>query len=108
MTEPMRLRYYLAFSSVCMSAGLIGTAIGFYGIGAMHPAAALGLLFLNPLFFAILLASTRLRPAILAMMIGVPLGPVMHLVSADWGLLATGFIGGTVAFFINRRLPETS
>ena len=108
MTEPMRLRYYLLFSAVCMTAGLVGTAIGYFGIGVIHPSAALGLLFLNPLFFAILLASARARPAILAMMIGIPLGPIMHLISADWGLLATGLVGGTVAFLIHRRLPATA
>lgn len=97
-----RPRYYVAFACICMGAGLLGTVVGFFGIGAMPPPAALGLIFLNPLFFAVLLAGTRLGPAIGAMLIGVPLGPVFHWLSPEWGLLATGLIGGTLAFWLHR------
>ena len=73
----------------------------------MAPPAALGLIFLNPLFFAVLLAGTRLGPAIGAMLIGAPLGPVFHWLSPEWGLLATGLVGGTLAFWIHRTRGAT-
>ncbi len=98
----MRARYYVCFAIICMSAGLIGTAAGFYGIGAMNRSAALGLIFLNPLFFAVLIAGTRVRPAIAAILVGAPLGPIFHMLSPDWGLLATGLVGGSLAFWISR------
>jgi predicted branched-subunit amino acid permease len=99
----MRARYYVVFALICMTAGLIGTATGFYGIGAMSRPAALGLIFLNPLFFAVLIAGTRVRPAMIAIIVGVPLGPIFHMLSPDWGLLATGLAGGTLAFWIHRQ-----
>ena len=99
----MRARYYVVFALVCMAAGLAGTAIGYYGVGAMPRAAALGLIFLNPLFFAVLIAGTTARPAVLAILVGIPLGPVFHTISPDWGLLATGFIGGSFAFWLSRQ-----
>ncbi len=102
-----RPRYFVAFAGICMSAGLLGTALGYYGVGAMAPPAALGLIFLNPLFFAVLLAGTRLGPAIGAMLIGAPLGPVFHWLSPEWGLLATGLVGGTLAFWIHRTRGAT-
>ena len=35
---------------------------------------------------------------ILALVVGALLGPPLHLVSADWGLLITGVLAGTLAF----------
>ena len=97
-----RPRYYVAFAGICMAAGLLGTAIGYFGIGVMNRPAALGLIFLNPLFFAVLLAGTRAGPAVSAMLIGIPLGPVFHWLSPEWGLLATGLVGGSLAFWTHR------
>ncbi len=99
----MRPRYYLAFASICMTAGLCGTALGYFGISALNPAAALGLIFLNPLFFAVLLAGTKVRFGVIALLVGIPLGPLFHLVSPEWGLLATGLVGGSIAFWVNRQ-----
>ena len=103
ITADLRARYFVLFALICMSAGLVGTAIGYFGVGAMNRSAALGLLFLNPLFFAVLLAGSHTRPAIIAMLIGIPLGPVLHMLSPDWGLLVTGLLGGTLAFFIHAK-----
>lgn len=100
--RPLRVRYYVLFAVICMSAGLTGTAIGYFGVTAMNRAAALGLIFLNPLFFAVILAGTRLRPAIVAMLIGIPLGPLLHQLSPEWGLPVTGLLGGSLAFWLNR------
>jgi len=102
----LRQRYYIVFALICMSSGLAGTFLGFVGVTAMPRPVALGLIFLNPLFFAVLLAGSRTRIAALALAIGAPLGPVFHLVSPDWGLLATGVVGGSAAFLINRTMES--
>lgn len=99
----MRARYYICFALICMTAGLIGTIIGFYGIGALPRPAALGLIFLNPLFFALIISGTSQRPAIMAIIFGIPLGPIFHMLSPDWGILATGLVGGSLAFWIHQR-----
>lgn len=104
----IRVYYYVAFASVCMIAALIGTAIGYFGIGSIGRPAALGLLFLNPLFFSVMIAGTRMRPAMIATLIGVPLGPIFHYLSSDWGLLAAGLIGGSFAFWIHRKTEKNA
>ena len=103
IAKPMRVHYYVLFATIYMTAGLIGTAIGFFSIGIISRPFALGLLFLNPLFFAVLICGTTSRPFVLAILIGILLSPVFHLISAQWGLLATGFVGGTIAFWLHRR-----
>ena len=100
---PMRPRYFIVFALICMTAGLIGTATGYFAVEALNPAIALGLIFLNPLFFTVMLAATKQRAGVIALLIGVPLGPVLHLLSPEWGLLATGLIGGSAAFWLYQR-----
>ncbi len=99
----MRARYFTCFALICMTAGLAGTVIGYYGVGALSRPAALALIFLNPLFFAIIITGTAKRPATIAIMIGAPLGPVFHYLSPDWGLLLTGVIGGSLAFWLHQQ-----
>ena len=39
----------------------------------------------------------------IAIVVGVPLGPIFHMLSPDWGLLATGAVGGTLAYWLHRK-----
>ena len=65
---------------------------------------ALGLIFMNPLFFAVLLVGVQSRPSMIPLVVGAPLGIMFHLVTPDLDLLLTGVVGGTVAFLLNNRL----
>ena len=86
-----------------MSAGTLGTLIGYFGVGLMPRPIALGLIFMNPLFFAVLLAGVQSRPSMIALVVGAPLGVMFHLVTPDLDLLLTGVVGGTLAFLLNNR-----
>ena len=100
----LRRRYYIVFAVICMSAGTLGTVIGYFAVGLMPRPIALGLIFMNPLFFAVLLAGGQSRPSMIALLVGAPLGLVFHLVVPDLDLLLTGVVGGTLAFLLNKRL----
>ena len=102
--KTLRRRYYIVFAVICMSAGTLGTVIGYFGVGLMPRPIALGLIFMNPLFFAVLLAGVQNRPSMIALVVGAPLGVMFHLVTPDLDLLLTGVVGGTVAFLLNNRL----
>lgn len=103
-----RRRYFVLFAAVCLSAALLGTTLGFFAAGWLPRPVALGLVFLNPVFFALLLADTRARATALALVIGAILGPILHLVSPDWGLMATGAVAGSAAFALSRALAKRS
>jgi len=107
ITPKFRQRYYIVFASICMTAGLLGTILGFIGVGLMPRSIALGLIFMNPLFFAVLLAGVHSRAASIALLVGAPLGVLFHLVAPDVDLLLTGAFGGTFAFWISRRRSES-
>lgn len=102
LSGPHRRRYYLLFSAICMGAALLGTATGYTATGALPRPVILGLVFMNPLFFALLFAGSRGRTIILALLLGALAGPLFHLLSPDWGLMATGVIAGSGAFVLAR------
>jgi hypothetical protein len=67
------------------------------------PAVTLGLVFINPLFF--LLTFTEVKPWInrIAILMGCIFGPIFFIVDRDTSLLTAGVIGGTLAYFIDRK-----
>jgi hypothetical protein len=54
----------------------------------------------------VFVADARHRARMLALVIGALLGPPLHLVSADWGLLITGVLAGSLAFGADLLLPK--
>lgn len=99
-----RAPYFVGFSLLCMTSGLLGTAAGFVLAGTLPRLLTLGLVFLNPIYFMMMFASVRQRGGVLAVLIGAALGPTLHLIAPQWGVPLTGVIAGTAAFLIDRRL----
>jgi predicted branched-subunit amino acid permease len=103
-----RLRpiYFIAYGLVCISGALIGTAAGYAGVTALPRSVALGLLFLNPLFFALVFTDSRERHIIYALVLGALAGPLLYQLSADWGEALGGIVAGTAAFYLSRSNAE--
>ena len=57
----------------------------------------------NPIFFALVFIGLRGRLVVISLICGAILGPLLHMVSAEWGLLLAGVGGGTLAFMIMRH-----
>lgn len=101
-----RLPYFAGFGMALWSMCLVTTAVGFYLAGGLPGVVTLGLVFLNPIYFMLVfVADAKHRGRILALAIGALLGPPLHLVSADWGLLITGVVAGSLAFGADLLLP---
>jgi predicted branched-subunit amino acid permease len=101
-----RLPYFAAFGTMLWAMCLVTTAVGFYLAGLLPGFVTLGLVFLNPIYFMLVfVADARHRARILALIVGAVTGPPLHLVSPDWGLLATGVLAGSLAFAADLALP---
>lgn len=109
MTPAQRLPFYEGFAATLWLTTICTTALGFVLAGVMPRPVTLGFVFLNPLYFMLVfVADLKHRLRAWALIIGAVLGPCLHLLSADWGLLATGLIAGTAAYLIDaghRRQP---
>jgi predicted branched-subunit amino acid permease len=98
-----RLPYYTGFGLVLWGSTLVATAAGFLLATHVPDYVTLGLVFLNPMYFMLVfIADARHAERALALGLGAVCGPLLHLVDADWGLLATGLGAGTVAFVIDQ------
>lgn len=95
-----RVRYYTAFALTLVVVGQVGTALGYFAVGVMPRLVTLGLLFLNPCYFALLFAGTRVPAYITALVLGAVAGPLVYTLIPDWSLLVTGLVAGTVAYLL--------
>lgn len=103
MPPAQRLPYFAGCTVVLMPMAFVGTTIGYLAAGIVSPAVSYGLLFVNPVFFMlVLLVDLRQRARIWALLLGGALGPVLHLATPTWGLLISGLVAGTAAFFGDR------
>jgi predicted branched-subunit amino acid permease len=100
----LRLAFYLGLGLAFSQAMLAGAMAG-YGLAGTVPAAVSAtLLFLTPIYFLLSLkATSRARIDRLAIGIGCALAPVLHVAAPGIDLLATGLLGGTLAFLLGGR-----
>ncbi len=105
MPRQTRLSYFVGFAGTCWAVSVIATVAGFYLAGSFSPLVRLGFVFLNPVYFVVLLiGEARTQLAVVALVCGAVAGPLAHVASAQWSVLLAGFIGGTVAYAIQRAI----
>ena len=103
ITPELRRRYFLIFATILISFAVIGALAGIIAAGDIPLWAYTALLMVNPIFFALVFLGMRGRMVVTALIIGAVLGPLLHLLTPEWGLLIAGVGGGTLAFILFRR-----
>ncbi len=103
MRAQHRLNYFIGLALPCWLISPLGTVLGYHVAGWVPTPVTLALVFINPLFF--LLTFTDVKPWAnrLAIGLGCLLGPLFFMWDADSSLLLTGLIGGTAAYWVDRR-----
>lgn len=97
--ERHRMAWFAAFAGGLFLGSFAATAAGYALAGLVPKPVTLALVFLNPVYFMLIfITDLKHRAKALALVTGAVLGPLLHQVDADWGLLATGLIAGTAAF----------
>lgn len=100
----LRLPHFLGLGTGLAGSAAAGSAFGFALAGALPPLLAATLLFMTPLYFLLsMLTTARTAPDYVAIGSGCLLGPALYLALPGLDLLATGLIGGTLAFLSGRR-----
>ena len=84
-------------------AAVIGTLFGYYGAVLLPAALVLGLIFVSPLFFALVLSAVPGRAQRFSMVLGCATIPVANFLLPSVDLLITGLIGGSLGFALGKR-----
>jgi predicted branched-subunit amino acid permease len=98
-----RHRYYVTFASSILLSAVAGTLLGYHGAVLLPAAMVLGLIFVSPLFFALVLSAVPGRAERISMLLGCATIPVAHSLWPEMDLLITGVIGGSVGFALGKR-----
>lgn len=96
---PMRTSFFfgLGITPILINAPLV--AVVYWLAADLPPAASAALLLLTPLYFITSIwGSTRERAGQVAMVVGIVLWPVMNWIWPAFSLVATGLLGGGIAF----------
>ena len=98
-----RLSYFVGLGILCWLISVPGTIVGFLIAGSVPMPITLGLIFINPLFFLLTFTEIKVSGYRLAILLGSIAGPICYVLDRDTSLLTAGLIGGTLAYWIDRR-----
>lgn len=99
-----RLSWFMGCALTLWAASLAGCAIGYFAAGVFPHPVSLALVFLNPLYFGLLmLQDLRNRQRVLSMLCGAVLCAILHPIVPEWSLLIAGVAGGSLAYLLSMR-----
>ena len=95
----MRTAWYAGVGGTLVLVSMVVVGVVFAISGDLPPIASAALLLLTPIYFLTSLwGSARERAGHVAMVLGLVLGPLFHLLTPGFDLLAAGLTGGFAAF----------
>lgn len=98
----LRTSYYFGLGSILIVINMIVVAVVYMVAPALPPAVVAGLFLLTPMYFLTSLwGSARETATYVAMLLGLALGPLLHLVAPGFDLLGAGLLGGGAAYTIH-------
>jgi len=97
-----RHRYYVSFASCILFAAVVGTLLGYHSAVLLPAAIVLGLIFVSPLFFALVLSAAPGRAERFSMLLGCITIPLAHYFLPSIDLLITGLVGGSLGFALGK------
>jgi len=105
MTHRGRVGYIAGIGLGMISGMAVATLIGFFAAEVLPGSVAMTLIFINPIYFLlVLLTDMRARARLLSIGCGALIGPAAHQISPEWGLLIAGVTAGSIAFIIDEML----
>ena len=99
----MRTVYYGGLGGTLVLTNMIVVTVMYAVAGSLPPVLSAALLMLTPIYFLTSLwGSARESAGHFAMIFGLVLGPLFHVVLPGFDLLAAGVIGGAAAYLVHR------
>ncbi len=101
--RPMRTAWYCGLGSALVIVNVVVVAVVYQVAASLPPILSAALLMLTPLYFLTSLwGSARESASHFAMVFGIVLGPVFHVLTPGFDLLCAGLVGGGTAYLLHR------
>lgn len=101
--RPMRTAWYCGLGGTLIAVNMVVVALVYALAGSLSPTLSAALLLMTPLYFLTSLwGSARERASHYAMAFGMALGPVFHVLTPGFDLMAAGLTGGATAYLLHR------
>ncbi len=102
VAPPFRHLYFVTFASSILLSAIAGTLLGYHGAALFPGSLVLGLIFVSPLFFALVLSAVPDRAARISLVLGCITIPLTHHWFPSVDLLITGLVGGSLGFVAGK------
>ena len=104
LPREQRLAWFYGFTLVLMAVSALSTAAGYIGADQLPPLVRLGLVFMVPMYYLLILTgAVRERVAALGLACGAVTGPLAYLLSPQWSVPLGGLVGGSLAYALLRK-----
>lgn len=105
--RPARAVYFIGYAGTLTSCITLVTAIGYGIAAALPPLLAMALTLLTPINFSLLLwGGAKLPSDKLALVFGVAVTPVAHVLTPQWSVIVTGLVAGLAAYTVGKLIRE--
>lgn len=95
----LRTSFYFGLGAILIAMNMVVVTIVYLVAASLPPVVAAGLFLLTPMYFLTSLwGSAREQATHVAMVLGLVLGPLLHLFAPGFDLLGAGLIGGGLAY----------
>ena len=99
-----RIDFWIGVGFGTWSTAVIMTIVGYSLTDYLNKDMLIGLAIVNPVYFICMMAGSMKNLSMnIAVIGGIILGPIIYLFSAEWAILITGIVVGTIAFLLRSK-----
>ena len=99
-----RIDFWIGVGFGTWSTAVIMTIVGYSLTDYLNKDMLIGLAIVNPVYFICMMIGAMKNLSMnMAIIGGIILGPIIYLFSAEWAILITGIVVGTIAFFLRSK-----
>ena len=99
-----RIDFWIGVGFGTWSTAVIMTIVGYSLTDYLNKDMLIGLAIVNPVYFICMMIGAMKNLSMnMAIVGGITLGPIIYLFSAEWAILITGIVVGTIAFLLRSK-----
>ena len=103
-TKDMLYHYYVAMGLTVYAFGVSGTVLGYYVSEFLPRDVLIAVLVMTPMYILLMVINARQIIHRYAGICGGILCPLAFPMIGEWGILLGGFVGGTIALVLHKRM----